>query len=54
MLEDEAGNTITEWQMEDAETGELLFDQSGRIAEIAPPPAIPEPDTWALMGADGR
>ena len=50
-LADEAGNASTEWQMEDAETGELLFDQSGRITDIAPLPAIPEPGTWALMGA---
>lgn len=50
-LEDEAGNPISEWQMEDAETGALLFDQTGRITDIAPPPAIPEPGTWALMGA---
>jgi hypothetical protein len=48
-LADEVGNAITEWSMEDSETGMLLFDQSGRIAEIAPLPAIPEPGTWALM-----
>jgi hypothetical protein len=50
-LADEAGNAIGEWQMEDAETGELLFDQSGRITDVAPPPAIPEPGTWALMAS---
>ncbi len=50
-LEDELGNPITEWQMADDNTGELLFDQTGRITDIAPPPAIPEPGTWALMGA---
>jgi hypothetical protein len=50
-LEDELGNPISAWQMEDAESGELLFDETGRITDIAPPPALPEPGTWALMGA---
>ncbi len=50
-LEDELGNPIGEWSMEDVDTGELLFDQSGRIAAVAPPPAIPEPGTWALLAA---
>lgn len=37
--------------MEDAVSGVLLFNDSGRIAEIAPPPAVPEPGSFVLLAA---
>jgi hypothetical protein len=39
---------ISSWRMEDMESGETVFNQTGRIAAIMPSP-IPEPGTWALM-----
>lgn len=50
-LEDDLGNAITEWSLEDALTGDALFDQGGRITEVLPPPPIPEPGTWAMFAA---
>jgi len=41
---------VSEWTLEDAEMGTLIFDQAGRIAEVLPAP-VPEPGTWALMVA---
>lgn len=40
---------ISEWTLEDQNLGRAVFDQSGRIDAIEPPPPIPEPGTWALM-----
>lgn len=47
-LLDEFDNPISDWQMEYSDSGELLFDNTGRIAPIDAVPAIPEPGTWAM------
>lgn len=50
-LLDADDNPIYEWWMQDLVTGETVFDQGGRIAEVLPPPPVPEPGTWAMLAA---
>ena len=38
---------LSSWEMEDVD-GNLIFNQTGRVAAILPSP-IPEPGSWALM-----
>jgi hypothetical protein len=37
---------LSNWELKDDLSGDILFDATGRIAEITP---IPEPGTWLLM-----
>jgi len=44
---------IDNWQMKDLNTSEVVFDQSGRLAPVAPAPdlnAVPEPASLTLVG----
>jgi hypothetical protein len=50
-LLDADDNPLPEWAMDDLVGGVTVFDQSGRIADVLPPPAVPEPGTWALLAA---
>jgi hypothetical protein len=48
-LYDANGDPIDEWTLEDLDLGYAVFDQNGRIAELEPPPPLPEPGSCALM-----
>lgn len=48
-LYDENGLALTNWTLEDVNLGSVVFDQNGRTSDLLPPPAIPEPGTYALM-----
>ena len=42
---------LPEWAMDDLVAGVTVFDQGGRLAEVLPLPAVPEPGTWAMLAA---
>lgn len=44
---------VSQWTLAASDTGQSLFDQTGRLAPIEPAVPIPEPGTWAmwLVGA---
>lgn len=48
-LYDENDHKLSNWTLEDTLAGQNVFDQDGRIADVLPAPAVPEPGTWALM-----
>ncbi len=45
-LFDANNNKLSDWTLIDNVSNELLFDQSGRIAEVL---AVPEPGSWAML-----
>ncbi len=52
-LYDADDNPISEWSMRDLNQDETVFNQSGRLAAVAPPPdlnAVPEPLSAWLVG----
>lgn len=51
-LFDASGTPIDEWEMHDLNLGQAVFNQSGRLAAIDPPPdlnPVPEPAALALV-----
>ncbi len=40
---------LTQWSMEDMSSGDVVFDETGRLAPVIAPPPIPEPGTYGLM-----
>jgi hypothetical protein len=49
-LFDESQTPLPQWTLAASDSGENLFDQTGRLAPIDPPPAlVPEPGTWAML-----
>ena len=49
-LFDSNNNPIPKWTMTDLTTDQDVFDETGRLATVAPPPELPEPATLALLG----
>jgi hypothetical protein len=39
---------ITGRTLQDVQSGDTVFDQNGRLAEVPAPPAVPEPGSWTL------
>jgi len=48
-LYDANDTPVTEWTPDDLSLGKSVFNQDGRIEDIAPPPAVREPATVELM-----
>jgi MYXO-CTERM domain-containing protein len=47
-LFDENDNPLSSYAVVDNESGEMLFNQSGRLADVLAAPPVPEPQTYAL------